>query len=300
MVRGSSLRITELDTCGELADAPRFAAAKCVSKITVNEVTEAGSSSFLGTPEEEKRLHFVQSAQLVRHKVDIEFLRVDPGVLSLVAGVPLVYREASGAVVGGFDIGGFDTTPFDASSSVGSSGGGFGEGAFGYIPFGDGEGADLEVVGFDSTTRLKPVAFAMEVWSKLAGQRCADGSASYGYTLFPFLKGGYLSGFEFANGLVSFNLIGAQTRKNPRWGVGPYDLDGPYERLTSPVSRNTSWRQFITSTAPPAEADGIQEGSLDVIDNGTAADPMPPPSTLLVVDGGAAVTSPYIISGGRA
>lgn len=252
MVRGSAVRVTGLGNRGQVPDPAPYAVSKSVVKVVIGDVVEAGSTEIMGNPEEERRLRFVRSAQTIRHRVDIEFLRVDPGVYSLVAGVPTVLNDAG------------------------------------------------DVVGFDSNTHLPPASFALEVWSKLAARYCVDGSREWGYTLFPYLKGGRIGGFRFHSGLVSFNLIGAQTRRASRWGVGPHDMTGPFERLLTPVSRNTSYRIFTTPTQPPAETCGVQT-TTDVLDNGTAANPMPIPSAPLVVDGGgAAETSAFIIDGGRA
>jgi len=300
MVRGSAIRVTGLDERGGYGSPVRYAVSKSVASVRITEVTEAGQNEVFETPDEEKRLRLVKPVQTIRNKVDVEFLRVDPGVLSLVAGVRLVYGD----------------TP------------GFGEVPFGYAPFGVSQGS---VRGFDANTRIKPVGFALEVWSKLdqnsakaaavatmlgfdevpfdvtpfdtpvAGMTAPDCTARrWGYTVFPHLRGGRLSGFRFENGLVSFNLVGAQTRKATRWGVGPHDIEGEHQRLTSPVSRNTMFRQMITTGAPPAQADGIQELGPDVLDNGTAANPMPDPDAVLAIDGGGATTSAWIIDGGRA
>ncbi len=69
--------------------------------------------------------------------------------------------------------------------------------------------------------------------------------------------------------------------------------------MASRVSRNNAFRQMITSAAPPEQVDGIQT-YYDVVSNGDAANSMPDPDAPLVLSGGGAVTSPYIISGGRA
>lgn len=151
-----------------------------------------------------------------------------------------------------------------------------------------------DVVGFDSETRRPAASFALEVWSKLAGDACAEGEREYGYTVFPFLRGGYLSGFTFSNGLVSFKLRGAQTRKVPRWGVGPFDLEGPHERLTEVVSRNTMFRNLITTAMPPTEQNGVQEAT-DVIEGGSAD-----ATSADVIDGEFVETSVWIVEGGRA
>lgn len=299
MVRGSALRVTELTDAGRVPETFKMAVSKAVARVRVNEVTTSVGNDILKTPDEERRLRFDGSTQTIRYTCDIDFLRVDPQVLSLIAGVQVVTRELSGAS------------------------GGFGEGPFGYIPYGDGaSGGVSRIVGFDAGTRLPVTSFALEVWSRLAGQACdtgesdgfgeggfgeggfgegeGSGERQYGWTLFPHLRGGRVTGFQFAGGLVSFNIVGAQTRRVSGWGVGPYDMDGPFERLTSVVSGNTPFRTMRTTAAPPEPGCGTIEVADAVLDNGDAANPMPDPSAPLFVDGGGAVTSAYIIDGGRA
>jgi hypothetical protein len=319
-VRGSAIRVTGLTGQGHVPDLVEYVTSKSVIRVSVTDVVETGGTEVIKNPDEKRRLRLHKNAQTIRHKVDIEFLRVDPEMLRLVAGVELVYKTVAGFGQVPFGIapfGGGPTNPDD-----------FGVIPFGFEEFGGGEGeeATRTLVGFDVGTTLRATSFALEVWSKLdgasakpralgfdevpfdttpfdtpaaGGAGCRDGRR-WGYTLFPFLRGGRLSGFKFANGLVSFNLIGAQTRRNSGWGVGPYDLTGPFQRLVTPVSRNTSWRMFVTEAAPPAETCGIQYLVPDVLDNGTAANPMPDPDAPLTVDAGGASTEPWIIDGGRA
>lgn len=246
LVRGSSVRVTALDKCGALvggADGFPYAVSEAVSRVVINEVTEPGANEMLRNEEGERRLHLVRPTQTIRYRADINFLRVDPGLLSLVAGVPVVTNAAG------------------------------------------------DIVGFDSMTKLPAASFAMEVWSKLAGAAC-EGDRKYGYTLFPFLKGGLLSGFTFANGLVSFNLVGAQTRQGGSWGIGPYYMDG-WCKLVTPVSGNTPWRQTLVVAEPPAATNGI-DYYLDVIDGGTPFETSPD-----ILDGGTPFEAgPCIVDGG--
>lgn len=277
MVRGSAIRVTGLESCGSLPATIPYAVAKCVSKVEITEVTEGGGNEIVRTPDDEPRLHLVESTQTIRYLASIQFLRVDPELLSLVAPIRVVRTYGS---------------PFP--------GYGFGEGPFGEGGFGGtgGDSGDGDIVGFDADTRLPAKAFALEVWSRLAAQQCLDGQRQYGYTLFPYLKGGYLSGFTFANGLVSFTLTGAQTRRAGKWGYGPYDLEGPGLRLNEPVSGNVMWRNFITTAAPPEETDGIVS-FVDAIDNGDASDPHPL-ATGTVDNGDAANPGTGVIDGGAA
>lgn len=248
MVRGSAIRVTGLGTLGEVPDPIQYAVSKSVSTVTINEITESSSNEGLKSEDidDRTRLRLVQPEQPVRYTLDIAFLRTDPGVLSLIAGVPVVLNSAG------------------------------------------------DVSGFDSGTRRPAVSFGLEVWSKLAASACVDGVRQWGYTVFPYLRGGYLTGFTFENGLVSFTLRGAQTRRVPRWGVGPFDLEGVHERLTEVVSRNTMFRQMLTVAQPPVQQDGIQQAE-DIIDGGSAT-----VTTADIVDGEFVDTSVWIVEGGRA
>ena len=252
MVRGSVLRVTELDRYGSVGDPVRFATSSAVASVTVNEVTEAGVDETTRNPERQRRLRIRRHTQTLGYTTDIRFLRVDPGLYSLVSGVPMV-RNAAG-----------------------------------------------DVVGFDADARERVTTFGLEVWSKLTSAQCVGDAQQYGYTLFPSLSGGWISGFVFTNGAVSFTLTGARSGRNKRWGIGPYDLEGWFRRLLTPVSGNTPFRTYVLSTTPPTQYDGIQTLGPDVVDNGDAANPMPDPTAPEVLDGGGAVTSPWIVDGGRA
>lgn len=251
IVRGSTIRVTELDRRGSVTSPVRFATSKAIAKVTINEVTESGANEIVKNEDNKRRLRLIRNPTTIRHLVNVDFLRVDPDILSIVSGVPLVRN------------------------------------------------ADGDIVGFDSGSRLKATTFALEVWSKLENSQCDDGRRNWGYSVFPHLRGGYLTGFTFANGLVSFTLTKAQTRRAGHWGFGPYDLTGPFERLVSAVSGNVSFRIFAAPIEPPPQMDGAQQRD-DVVSNGTPADPMPDPTAPLVLNGGTpADAGPYTISGGQ-
>lgn len=285
ILRGSTIRVTRLQDNGALDPSSiDYAVSRAVATVSIQEVTDPGVSEVQSTPEEERRIRVIRPPVTIRHRVDIDFLRVDPEILNLITGAPLVFAAGDAPPVGGFGELAFGEDPFGGSDDEGGGGG----------------VSDL-VIGFDGT-RGRPSAFALEVWSKLGGVPCGEGeSRPWGYTLFPYLYGGRLSGYEFKNGLVTFNIRGASTRKGPRWGVGPHDLEGPFERLLEPVSRNTSFRSTILRSPPPEPECGRRDLS-DYLDNGNATEPMPEPEpdALLFVDGGGAETGPFSIDGGRA
>lgn len=120
-----------------------------------------------------------------------------------------------------------------------------------------------EIVGFDATTGidLDSFGFAIEVWSRIAGAACdASGFRPWGYTVFPFLKGGRLGGFSFENGAVQFTISGAQTRDGNGWGVGPFDVDRDETDAPSPLISalgvNTHYRNILVTLDPPEASCG--------------------------------------------
>lgn len=66
--------------------------------------------------------------------------------------------------------------------------------------------------------------FALEIWTGVAGNACADGSnEASGYLLLPFVAAGVFGEWEL-NGedAVTFSLSNAKTKGGNNWGVGPY------------------------------------------------------------------------------
>jgi hypothetical protein len=120
-----------------------------------------------------------------------------------------------------------------------------------------------DVVGFDANTGidLDSFGFSLEVWSRIAGSACdPSGNRPWGYTVFPFLKGGRIGGFSFENGAVQFTISGAQTRDGNGWGVGPYDVDrdesGNPAPLNTPLDPNTHYRNILVTLDPPEASCG--------------------------------------------
>lgn len=261
MARGSMLRVTRLNPQGGFADEDiQYVASKSVASVKISEINAGNSpNEVLKTEDQEPRLHFVNSNQTIRYGIEAQLIRVDPQMLSLMTGVPVVPNDSG------------------------------------------------DIVGFDSNTRIAAPAFALEIWSRLTQGQCegdvgfGEGGfgmgpfgggegRKYGYTLFPFIKGGVMSGFTFSGGLVSFTITKASTRRGSKWNVGPH----PDARLLTPVSRNTHWRTFVSTIAPPEQTDGIVTFS-DTLEGGSAS-----VTSSDVVDGEFVTTSPDIVEGGSA
>lgn len=215
-VRGRIIRVTRLDACGApLPGESAVVMSKGISSISVEEVSEEGNSirdrNFGG------ELHVVDDAQadLIGFNLDINLSGVNPDLITLLTGQPVV-KNAAGDTVG-FDVDG-----------------------------------DIDVDGF---------GFALEVWTRIAGQACAPGGhRKWGYTLFPFIKGGRLGGFTFEDAAVQFTVTGAQTKVGNSWGVGPFDVDrgvnGDPSPLFTPIAPTRHYRNIYVTLDPPQESIG--------------------------------------------
>jgi hypothetical protein len=184
--------VTRLDSCGNPdPGASAVVVSKRVSTVTIDEVTDDGTNIRERNFADELCIVDDAFAQIIGYTADINLCGVDPDLVSLLTGQPVVLNAAG------------------------------------------------DVVGFDATTNidLDSFGFAIEVWSRIAGSACdASGFRPWGYTVFPFLKGGRIGGFSFENGPVSFTISGAQTRDGNGWGVGPFDVDRDMTNLPAPLT----------------------------------------------------------------
>lgn len=104
------------------------------------------------------------------------------------------------------------------------------------------------VVGFAVNTGVSQTdsGFALELWAGTANtDACATvgASGSYGYLLFPFIRGGIVGDFTIENGAVTFTLSGGNTRDGNNWGRGPYPV--------IPASVGTNEVQTVTISGVP-------------------------------------------------
>ncbi len=215
-VRGSVIRVTRIDSCGNPdPGASAVVVSKRVSTVTIDEVTDDGTNIRERNFGDELCIVDDAFTEVIGYTADLALCGVDPDLISLMTGQPIVLN-AAGDVVG-----------FDATSTV-----------------------DLDSFGF-----------AVEVWSRIAGSACdVSGHRPWGYTVFPFLKGGRLGGFSFENGAVQFTISGAQTRDGNGWGVGPYDVDRDISDAPAPLNtalgENTHYRNTLVTLDPPTASCG--------------------------------------------
>lgn len=120
----------------------------------------------------------------------------------------------------------------------------------------DAAGANAVGIRINSQINLCDSGFAMEMWSNVPIAACdASGSASYGYFLIPFVKGGTLGDVSIENGAINFTLTGAKSKDGSEWGVGPYNVvrnaSGSAAPLATPVDPGDHLHLEVTTVAPP-------------------------------------------------
>jgi len=215
-VRGSVIRVTRLDACGNPdPGASAVVVSKRISTVSIEEVSDDGTNIRERNFGDELCIVDDAFSQVLGYTAEIALCGVDPDLVSLLTGQPVV-TNAAGDIVG-----------FDANTGI-----------------------DLDSFGF-----------SLEVWSRIAGAACdASGNRQWGYTVFPFLKGGRLGGFSFENGAVQFTVSNAQTRDGNGWGVGPFDVDrddtSTPAPLNTPLDTNTHYRNIVVTLDPPAASCG--------------------------------------------
>lgn len=218
-VRGSVIRVTRLDSCGNPEPGTSaVVVSKRISTVTIDEVTEEGTNIRERNFGDELCIVDDAFTQILGYTADIALCGVDPDLIGILTGQPVV-TNAAGDVVG-----------FDATTDI-----------------------DLDSFGF-----------SLEVWSRIAGTACdPSGNRPWGYTVFPFLKGGRIGGFSFENGAVQFTISGAQTRDGNGWGVGPFDVDrdenGDPAPLNEALTPNTHYRNILVTLDPPPANCGAVE-----------------------------------------
>jgi hypothetical protein len=112
-------------------------------------------------------------------------------------------------------------------------------------------------VGF-TKGNVPTVNFALEVWTKVAGN--AD-DAQWIYWLLPGVTNGIIGDLTIENAPMTFNMK-ANTKTNPYWGVGPYNVVAQDALLTpgvllEPVLDSEHLYNRMTEIAPPGAQCGF-------------------------------------------
>jgi len=109
-----------------------------------------------------------------------------------------------------------------------------------------------DIIGHAINTNTNMEAFALEVWTKAAGQVCSNGDPKWGYFVVPFIKNGRPDGdITIANETLTFNLYG-EGFPATGWDTGPYGDDPLFDDFPD----GGLWAVGVTEAQPPAVTDG--------------------------------------------
>lgn len=215
LIRGKVIRVTRLDGCGNPVLGPDsvIVTSGFISvQATPNNVT--GTDISVTNANGDVCAQDTAQPKFNNFTLEIALCGVDPALVNLLTGQPLVY------------------------------------------------GAGNEPVGFRDNSRVKVdlTGFALEVWTGVAGDACEGGDGSYGYFLYPFVKGGSVGALTVQNNSVDFTISGATTKEGSGWDQGPYDVvgdgDGGSQPLVDGITDGDHRHFEITSIAPPEDTDG--------------------------------------------
>lgn len=124
-----------------------------------------------------------------------------------------------------------------------------------------------DVNGWAETYTLQcDKGIALELWTDTVGSNVCDNPnavGAFGYILLPWITGGSIGDLTVENAAVSFVLTG-RTRKNPKWGAGPYNVQltgtapGTPGPLITPVGPDEPRRIMVVTVPPPVDKCGCQ------------------------------------------
>jgi hypothetical protein len=220
------VRVTRLDSCGMVVTGD------CSQVVTDGIISVEMAKNY-----EDREEFFVKNGDgffCVRETnppilkwidLTLTFCNVDPDIVNIISGEPLVYSD--------------DT----AQTKIGWS---TEEGSVANVNF-----------AFEGWTRL-----SLDSNPCSGGDGLSNG-VEFGYVLFPWVVEGTIGDMTLENGVANF-VVTARTRSQSLWGVGPYNvdlsdnpatLDTPIPLLT-PIGSRQHHRMFITRLDPPAASCG--------------------------------------------
>lgn len=106
-------------------------------------------------------------------------------------------------------------------------------------------------IGYGLATTAS-AAFALELWTKMAGGACGSGGDPlWIYSVWPWLYDGMVGDTTYENGPVTFPITNLKTMGAPAsWEAGPYG------DLTVEVAAGEPFAQYVTDVQPPAVTAG--------------------------------------------
>lgn len=118
-----------------------------------------------------------------------------------------------------------------------------------------------DVVGYRTVTGALDSAWALEGWTQLGDDPCDAGGQTYGYFLFPLLRGGLIGDFELGAESTTFTTEGSFTQPGDGWDTGPYEVigsPGAPTVLGAPMLSDEPYLHRLTQVPPPDVVCGVQ------------------------------------------
>lgn len=211
VVRGKAIRVTEVDDCGAIPEDANYVVSNGFVQVQISADNEAGDEILVKNANGDFCINERSPDGLKRLNITVDWCNVDPDIMNMITGFPLVPGDSPG-----------------------------------------------EPVGFDIVEGTYDATFALEVWTGLGGQRCADGNECFGYLLLPLNTGAALGDFTIENGAATFQTTG-YTVGGSEWGVGPYMVEGEGtcdSPLTTAIPADGHARLMTVCCPPPSPACG--------------------------------------------
>lgn len=186
LIRGRAMRVTRLNGCGAVVPGSQSqVVTKGFISVGLTSNTEEGEAISITNANGDVCISDTPAPKFTGYGVEINLCGVDPSLIGILTGQPLVQDPDTGS-----------GSPAE------------------YLGFRVNSGVSLDDSGF-----------GLELWSGVPAAACGvDGGQQYGYFLLPYLKGGVIGDFTVENGAINFTITGAQTKDGAGWGVGPYDV----------------------------------------------------------------------------
>lgn len=186
LIRGRAMRVTRLNGCGAVVPGSQSqVVTKGFISVGLTSNTEEGEAISITNANGDVCISDTPAPKFTGYGVEINLCGVDPSLIGILTGQPLVQDPDTGS-----------GSPAE------------------YLGFRVNSGVSLDDSGF-----------GLELWSGVPAAACGTGGTQqYGYFLLPYLKGGVIGDFTVENGAINFTITGAQTKDGAGWGVGPYDV----------------------------------------------------------------------------
>jgi hypothetical protein len=233
LVRGRTLRVTELNGCGGTRDDGRVVVTKGFVSVALTANVNEPEAIEVKNADGSTCVSDLGESEFVGYTIDATFCNVDPCLFAMMTGQEVVYGWADGGAGAGTEVIGFSVA---------------------------------------SDKKPDKSKFALELWARSpskagCGEEVDPDADPSGYLLLPFVGGGSIGDLTIENAAVTFTITGMTTKDGNAWEDGPYDVlhantgtpEAPVwvaKPLAVPVKPSQHLEVLFTTVKPPEETDG--------------------------------------------